>query len=140
MDALKKLLDKKKSEGYKMGPDEQKSRMKVLGELRGMANEEIGKDLPSLKKVTVASGSKEGLEEGLHKASDMVEGGQMEAMENAASESADEDEYQEENQPEESAHGDNLGDGMAYDEACHLAKSLSPEEKKKLIEELSSGE
>ena len=68
-DKLKKLIDKKKARGGEMSSNEQKAKGSVLKELIGdMAGEMGGK----LKKVTVASSSKKGLEKGLDKAKEMM--------------------------------------------------------------------
>ena len=122
MKELMELMKKKKSEGGEMKEDKMSSKLKVLRELRGMANEAIGSDLPSLKKVTVAAPDKEGLEAGLEKAEELVEKSPMEAALSEAD--------------EESSELD--AEGGTYEEACEAAKMLSPEEKQKLIAELSS--
>ena len=119
MNEFMKLLEKKKKEGKTLDGDKMSSKMKVLKELRGIADEELGKDIPSLKKIAVASPTKEGLEEGLEKASDIVEEAPL------PDEESDEDE-----EPY-------AADGSEeYKQACEMAKMLSPEEKAKLIEEL----
>lgn len=81
MDNFKKLLDKKKSEGKgMMSPNHMKAKAHVLGGLMNELNKMGAEDLGGLKKVTVASNSPEGLEHGLHKASEMVQKGPLHAM------------------------------------------------------------
>lgn len=72
MHKLEKLLEKKKQEGKSLSPMESAAKASVLEELRSMASEHMGKKLDGLKKVSVASDSKEGLEHGLEKAREMV--------------------------------------------------------------------
>lgn len=60
------------------GPDKDKmmAKMKVIHELRQMAQDMMGEKLDEgMKKVTVASDDKEGLKEGLEKAEEIVEEG-----------------------------------------------------------------
>lgn len=66
------LLKKKKAEGRELSPSERDAKMHVLGDIHSMAKEMMGDGLKGLKKVTVASPSKEGLEEGLETAKDIV--------------------------------------------------------------------
>lgn len=73
MDMMKELL-KKKKDGVEMDPKEKSAKMDMLKHIKGMAEGAMGDDIKGLKKVTVASDSKEGLETGLKKASDIVEG------------------------------------------------------------------
>jgi len=56
----------------KMSPLEQKAKMKALKEANGMASDMLKGHLSGLKKVTVASDSKEGLKKGLDKAEDII--------------------------------------------------------------------
>lgn len=68
-DKLKKLIEKKKARGEEMSSGEQKAKGSVLKELIG----DMGKEMSgNLKKVTVASPSKKGLEKGLEKAQEMM--------------------------------------------------------------------
>lgn len=119
-DDFKKLLEKKKQEGKQMSPERLEAKQKVLSELRGMANESIGKDLPGLKKVTVASDSDEGLKEGLDKAEEVVE--EMPSEEESLLPEEPEMESEEE-QP-------------MFAEVKDMVESLSPEDKQRLIQEL----
>lgn len=74
-DRLKKL--KKKHDEQKMSPIHQKGKLQALGELRKMAQDLMGEHLHGLKKVSVMAPDKEGLEEGLRKAEELVGHGDM---------------------------------------------------------------
>lgn len=58
----------------KLSEVDKKASMNVLGDLRKMAQDEMKGKMASMKKVTVASDSKEGLKKGLEKAEDILEG------------------------------------------------------------------
>lgn len=70
-DKLMKHLEKK---GKKLSPVEQKAKMGVVKELSSQAGEMLSDKLKGLKKVTVASDSKEGLKKGLDKAKEVIHG------------------------------------------------------------------
>ncbi len=57
----------------KLKPEEAKAKAESLKEMMASLKEVMGKDLQGLKKVTVASDSDEGLEEGLEKAKEVLE-------------------------------------------------------------------
>lgn len=96
-DMMKKLLEKKKSEGKTLSPMEKEARMGVVGALKKAAEGAMADK--GLKKVTVASDSKEGLEKGLEMAkkvaqkapemSEMPESEEHEASESESEESAE---------------------------------------------------
>src|SRR4051812_14730606 len=65
---FKKMLDKKKG----LSDVEKDAKMDVVGDLRDAASEHMKKRMGSLKKVTVASNSPEGLQDGLEKAEDII--------------------------------------------------------------------
>lgn len=67
-DKFKKMLAKKKD----LPDHEKKAKMDVIGALRDDMHEEMKKKLPSMKKVSVASDSPEGLKAGLDKAKQIV--------------------------------------------------------------------
>ncbi len=67
-DKLMKMMEKKKDKA--LDPMYKKSKMQALSELQDAMKGVMG---DSLKKVTVASPSREGLEEGLEKAQEVVE-------------------------------------------------------------------
>lgn len=76
--ALKDLMDMKSSD--KGNSDKLRAKMEVIEELRKMASEMMGEGMgDSMKKVTVASPSEEGLKKGLDLAEDTLEsqGGEM---------------------------------------------------------------
>ena len=85
------MFDKKDK---KMSPLEQKAKLKALKEANGMASDMLKGQLSGLKKVTVASDSKEGLKKGLDKAEDML--GEQEDEDSELGEQADaeSDEYE----------------------------------------------
>jgi hypothetical protein len=70
MDQMKKLREKKAMS--KMHPLERKAKMDVLDHMSKMAEDAMGDRLKGMKKVTVASDSEHGLEEGLDKAHDLL--------------------------------------------------------------------
>lgn len=72
MDKLKKVLDNKKS---KLSDVQQEAKMKVMQALSDEMGGAMKEKLKGLKKVTVASDSKEGLKKGLEKAEQIVAGG-----------------------------------------------------------------
>lgn len=109
---LKKLMEAKKKESGEMSPAQQAAKLKVLSELRGVANDEIKKDLP-MKKVSVMSDSPEGLKEGLETAEEVVEEGPAAVIPGMESEESESEDH--------------------CDEVIAEAKMLSPEEKQRLI-------
>lgn len=70
LDNFKKMLEKKKG----LSDVEKDAKMNVVKDLRDSASSMMKDKLGGLKKVTVASDSKEGLEEGLDKAEELLEG------------------------------------------------------------------
>lgn len=66
-----KKLGKK---GKKLEPNEKEAKMNVVKELSKQAGDMLGDKVKGLKKVSVASDSKEGLKAGLSKAEQIVEG------------------------------------------------------------------
>lgn len=91
MDTLKKIEMLKKGK-KEMSPVEQKAKSSVISDIQALAAKAMsGKMQNGLKKVTVASDSKEGLKEGLDKAKDITSempNGE-ESMEHEGSESED---------------------------------------------------
>lgn len=71
-DLMSKLLASKKKDA-KMSPIEKESHLSALKDLKSDMNGMLKGNLDSMKKVTVAAPSEEGLEEGLDKAKDMIE-------------------------------------------------------------------
>ena len=112
----------------KMNPNEQKAKLKALGAANGMASDMLKDHLKGLKKVTVASDSKEGLK----KAEDIVgkdknpfAKSEDESPEHEDSESGSEEEY-------EDASDDILAQCDTEDEINELIAKL--EEKKKSLQ------
>lgn len=62
-----------KDKDKKKASNKTKGKMAALSDLRDMASEMMGSDLSELKKVTVASPDKEGLQKGLKKAKELIE-------------------------------------------------------------------
>lgn len=87
MDKLQSLIDKKKKEGKTLSPMDAAARHSVLGGLMGELDGEDAKKVKGLKKVTVASDDKNGLEKGLDTAKKLV------AHEGEMKDDSDEDEY-----------------------------------------------
>lgn len=72
-DKLAKIMAKKK-DAKKLSSGELEAKLNAANEMHKWASEEMGNGLEKkLKKVTVASDSEEGLEEGLEKAKEIVE-------------------------------------------------------------------
>jgi hypothetical protein len=108
--ALKKIIDKKKKEGKTLSPVHKEARSTVLEDLMDHLSD-MGMDkVKGLKKVTVASDSKEGLAKGLNKATEMVEKSPMEAMEDedVSDHGANEVEENEEESEDESESEDDI--------------------------------
>ena len=82
-----KLLEKKKAQGKELSPVEVKAKSNVIEDLMSDMGE-MGKDRlkSGMKKVTVASDSKQGLEKGLDKAKEVIEGKVGEMMPKAEDE------------------------------------------------------
>lgn len=76
MDRFEKMMGKKKKEGSEMPEMVKKTKMGILENLRDQADDMMSDKVANLKKVTVASGSKEGLGMGLEKAKELLEGQQ----------------------------------------------------------------
>lgn len=72
-EAFKKMLAKKKGSGDGMSSGRQKARGSVLDDLMGNMDSRDGQKL-GMKKVSVMAPSEEGLEEGLNKAKEVVDG------------------------------------------------------------------
>lgn len=121
-----------KKDKKEMNPAEKKAKLKALGAANGMASDMLKSHLNGLKKVTVASDSKEGLKEGLKKAEDIVgkdknpfANSEEESPEHEDAESGSEEEY-------EDASDDILAQCDTEDEINDLIAKL--EEKKKSLQ------
>lgn len=97
---FEKLLEKKRKEGKKLSDVEQEAKLGVVHDMKQMAMDEMGNSLNGLKKISVASDSKEGLKKGLGKAEELLEKPEMshdeegESLEEEASESPEEEEQE----------------------------------------------
>jgi len=70
---LKKLLNKKKDTKREMSPHEKEAKLSVLDSMKSLAEDEMKKRLGGMKKVSVTSDTKEGLEKGLDKAKSILD-------------------------------------------------------------------
>jgi hypothetical protein len=77
MNALHKLIMKKKGEGKDLSPEHAEAKSSMLEKLMGDMDSMGADKLKGLKKVTVASNSPKGLEMGLSKAKDLVKKPEM---------------------------------------------------------------
>lgn len=75
---LAELMKKKEEQDSPMSDMEKESKISVLNEIRDLASKAMGSKLDGMKKVSVMSDSKEGLEKGLNKAEDLLHTGQDE--------------------------------------------------------------
>ena len=126
--ALKKIIEKKKKEGKTLSPVHKEARSTVLEDLMDHLGE-MGLDkVKGLKKITVASDSKEGLAKGLDKATEMVEKSPMDAMEDEDVSDHGANESEEESSEHE----------MAEEEEESEESSESEEEIKQKIAELEA--
>jgi len=107
MKDLEKLLMKKKETG-KMSEEEAQAKMDVLSELLEMGSR-VKNGMDSLKKVSVISDDKEGLEKGLEKAQELVEKPEMEEM-------LESEEHEKSESPEMEAKEESLKSMIADDE------------------------
>lgn len=74
-DMMKKLLEKKALNGKMLPDHEKEAKMSVLHELRKHMDDMMADKVGSLKKVSVMSDSKPGLEHGLDKARELIAAG-----------------------------------------------------------------
>lgn len=98
MHKFDRLMDKMKKKGKELDPLEKEAKMSVVKAMREAASEEMTDKLGKLKKVTVASDSKEGLQAGLDKAKEMMEK-MPEGMEQSSEESEEASEEEQEECP-----------------------------------------
>lgn len=117
-DKLMKMMGEKK----KLSPIEQKAKMGVLEQLKKDMQDMMGEKVAGLKKVTVASSDKHGLEEGLKKAKEMIHGGDepdshlpLEHDEEAMEDESPEEESSETPEMEDSEHKDHMQMALGED-------------------------
>jgi len=123
-DKLAKLMGEKK----KISPIEQKAKMNVLEQLKKDMQDMMGDKVAGLKKVTVASPDKEGLELGLEKAKSFLGEGEPE------SEESEEHELSESPEIESEEHQDHMK--LALGESPQELSEESEEEIDSKIQEL----
>lgn len=142
MSKIHELLQKKAKEQSKpLGGPEKDAKLRAVKEMRKMASDEMSGPLKSLKKVTVASDSPQGLEHGLDKAKEIMHGGEqdeqdpdMEHLEEETGEDLDHD--NEEGEPAE--HAEKVLGHEAEPEHGDEDDDLSPEEIQAKIAELEA--
>jgi hypothetical protein len=134
-DALAKInaLRGKKKE---MSPMEKEAKLGIMKDIQGMASKAMGSKLDGLKKVTVASDSKEGVSHGLEKAKDLIEGSadeesgespEFEASEDESTELPGEEVFSSHNPPGHTASGDMPSEDyskLSHDEIDEKIKEL----------------
>lgn len=130
-DMMKKLLEKKKSEGKTLSPMEKDARMGVVGALKKAAEGAMADK--GLKKVTVASDSKEGLEKGLEMAKKVAQKGPMSEMSDMSEMPESEEHEASESESEESSEHE---EGGSEDKDAMLEKlsQLDPQELESLLQ------
>lgn len=134
---MQKIIEKKKRAGDVLDENEQTAKHSVLEDLLGHLDGMDGEKVKGMKKVTIASDSKEGLQHGLAKAADMVEKGPMTELNREPEEGdvadhahEDMDSEEQEESPEHEA-----GESEEEESAEH---EESPEELQAKIEELKA--
>lgn len=139
---FEKLMAKKKAQGDKMSPMEQKAKGSVLSELMQSMDGMDTDKLQGMKKVTVAAPDKEGLEAGLSKAADLVQKGPLHAMShdevgdsgNEPDESDQDASDENHDSDEDPAHEADESPETEADEQSH--EEESPEELQAQLEEI----
>lgn len=149
MEKFKKLLEKKRQMGKSLDGPERDAKMSAVQTLKDFANDAMKDKMGDMKKVSVASDSKEGLVEGMEKAKDMIKGkegfGELPEMQDdeesdmdMAEEGDDSDKefgpYSEANQPEN--HQDNKRDSPPEensDEGDHMDEESINKELERLM-------
>lgn len=127
---FEKLVAKKKAEGKGMSPSHQKAKGDVLGDLMDHLDGAGMEKVKGMKKVSVASTSKEGLTKGLDKAKELVDKVPGEDEEESALEASDEG-----SDAEESAESPEM---EASEGSEGEAAEMSSEEKDAKIAELEA--
>lgn len=143
---FQKLLEKKKKEGKSLSDVEKEAKMGVVDDMKKMAMDEMSNDLHrGLKKVTVASGDKEGLKKGLDKAKELLDKapGEEESPEHEAQESSEEEAAEHEEPGLEDKNEDDIDedDSVAPGDEQNSPrplKDLSDEELDREIERMRS--
>jgi hypothetical protein len=118
MDKFTKLLENKAKTQKPMSGPEKSAKLRAVQDMRKMASDEMAMPLKNLKKVTVASNTPEGVQTGLEKAKEMLEGGSEETSES---------------QHEAMMEGDEMGEHSLEEKD---PEEMSPEELEMKIAEL----
>lgn len=122
-----------KKDKKQMSPNEKKAKLKALGAANGMASDMLKDHLQGLKKVTVASDSKEGLKEGLKKAEDIIGKKSDSPFGNSDDDSSEHEDSESDSEEDyEDASDDILAQCDTEDEINDLIAKL--EEKKKSLQ------
>ncbi len=79
-DKMLKMMEKKKKSSREMSDPEREAKMNVVKDMRQMASSAMADGLKGLKKVSVAADSKEGLQEGLDKAKQILSSKEHDGM------------------------------------------------------------
>lgn len=127
-DKFKKLMSAKS--GKKMHPLDKKAKLAAITDLHEQAKKAMGEKLSGIKKVSVMADDKEGLEEGLEKAKELLEGEESEESEES---SEDEKEESAEEQVMEAEEGSEMHPEMAMDAIEEKIAKLM-EMKKRMLE------
>lgn len=132
MDDFLKLLRKKSDEqGGPMKGPKMAAKAAMAKELSDLLGSDLADEVKGVKKVTVASDSEEGLEEGLEKAQEVLKSKSMkdesDEMEDESEEM--EDESEEESEEDESEESEEMAD--VEDEIAKLEKQIAQLKKKK---------
>lgn len=155
-DKMMKMLMSKKKEGKTLSDSDKKSKLQALTGMRDMASQMMGDKLKNLKKVTVAADSKPALQDGLHKAEDLVnkspeedngasmmnEGGMAKMPPEFDTDEANEDEHENTDlSPESAAHEASESPSEEHQEQESLDKILAdspndPDDLDELIKKL----
>jgi len=86
MRKFERLLEEKAKKGKKMSDSERQAKMDAVKDIDGMASKMMGDKLAGLKKVTVASPDKKGLEKGLDVAKELLSADESDGSEDKSSE------------------------------------------------------
>lgn len=118
-----------KNRDKETGEMKDKARGKLLEHIRGMAKDAMAGNLEGMKKVTVASPSKEGLKKGLETAEDVLESGRPpKSMMGDSSEEygsgEDAPSSPREKEQEDLSDMDLMLSKMSYEEKCELRDKL----------------
>lgn len=122
-DKLVEMLKKKKAGGHELSETDKSAKMNVLDDLKSHAQDMMGDQMKGLKKVTVASPTKEGVEHGLDKAKEILHNVPFEDKDEIQGDDADtESDYEEpdtESDSDESEVDQHTPDAEPEDKGAH---------------------